>query len=149
MANSPVWLKETSMLICCPNLTSLIIDQEKALSLSWAKKISKKSTTIKPEDYALSPVHYAVAVGYHTALSRLVSSLPRLTDPSRILTDSDSLTQERVVDQISAVLDRRDVPFRETPLYVDVQLNDTFAARMLSSAGADISLQNSSGWNPL
>ncbi|GAB4830828.1 hypothetical protein Ancab_004856 [Ancistrocladus abbreviatus] len=111
--------------------------------------MSKKSTMIKPEDYALSPVHYAVAVGDHTALSRLVSSLPRLTNPSRVLTKRDSLTQERVADQVSAVLDRRDVPFRETPLHVAVRLNDAFAARTLASTGADISLQNSSEWNPL
>ncbi|GAB4831951.1 hypothetical protein Ancab_005967 [Ancistrocladus abbreviatus] len=95
--------------------------------------MSKKSTMIKPEDYARSPVHYVVAVGDHTAFSRLVSSLPRLTDPSRI----------------SAILDRRDVPFRETPLHVAVQLNDAFAARTLASTGVDISRQNSSGWNPL
>ncbi|GAB4836469.1 hypothetical protein Ancab_001380 [Ancistrocladus abbreviatus] len=93
--------------------------------------MSKKATTIKLEDYALSPVHYAVAVENHTALSRLVSSLPRLANPSRVLTEPDSLTQE------------------ETPLHVAIRLNDAFAARTLASAGADISLQNSSGWNPL
>lgn len=59
------------------------------------------------------------------------------------------MSQERVSEQISAVLDRRDVPFRETPLHLAVRLNDLFAARALAAAGADVSLQNSSGWNPL
>ncbi|KAJ4830189.1 hypothetical protein Tsubulata_043415 [Turnera subulata] len=103
----------------------------------------------KPQDYSHSPVHYAVALGDHTTLSRLVSTLPRLADPSHIHSESDSLTQERVADQIAALLDRRDVPFRETPLHLAVRLNDSFAARALASAGADVSLQNAAGWNPL
>ncbi|GAB4826584.1 hypothetical protein Ancab_033480 [Ancistrocladus abbreviatus] len=111
--------------------------------------MAKVSTTMKPEDYAHSPVHSAVALGDHITLSRVVSSLPRLADASRIHTESDSLAQERIADQISAVLDRRDVPFRETPLHLAVRLNDAFAIKTLASAGADISLQNSAGWNPL
>ncbi|XP_050206498.1 uncharacterized protein LOC126656070 [Mercurialis annua] len=105
--------------------------------------------TIKPEHYSHSPVHYAVVLGDHTTLSRLVSSLPRLSDPSLIHNESDSLNQERVADKISGVLDRRDVPYRETPLHLAVRLNDLFAARALAAAGADVSLQNSAGWNPL
>lgn len=105
---------------------------------------------IKPEDYSHSPVHYAVVLGDHTTLTRIISTLPRLAaDPSKIHTESDSLSQERVADQISSVLDRRDVPFRETPLHLAVRLNDAFAARSLASAGADVSLQNAAGWNPL
>lgn len=105
---------------------------------------------IKPEDYSHSPVHYAVVLGDHTTLTRIISTLPRLAaDPSKIHTESDSLSQERVADQISSVLDRRDVPFRETPLHLAVRLNDVFAARSLASAGADVSLQNAAGWNPL
>lgn len=107
------------------------------------------SPSIKPQDYVHSPVHYAVALGDHTTLSRLVSALPRLADPSQVHADSDSIIQERIADQISAVLDRRDVPFRETPLHLSVRLNDSFAARTLAAAGADVSLQNSAGWNPL
>ncbi|ESQ35671.1 hypothetical protein EUTSA_v10009555mg [Eutrema salsugineum] len=101
------------------------------------------------EDYAHSPVHYAVILGDHTGLARLVSSLPKLTDPDHIHTESDSVSQERVADQISAVLDRRDVPFRETPLHLAVHIGDVFAAKTISSAGADITLQNAAGWNPL
>uniref|UniRef100_A0A2P2II63 Ankyrin repeat domain-containing protein n=1 Tax=Rhizophora mucronata TaxID=61149 RepID=A0A2P2II63_RHIMU len=105
--------------------------------------------TLKPQDYAHSPVHYAVVLGDHTTLSRLLSSLPRLPDASHIRTEADSLAQERLSEQISTVLDRRDVPFRETPLHLAVRLNDAFAARSLAAAGADVSLQNSAGWNAL
>ncbi|WCJ20177.1 Ankyrin repeat family protein [Euphorbia peplus] len=107
------------------------------------------STAPSPENYSHSPIHFAVITGNHTTLSRLISTLPRLSDPSNIHSESDSLTQERVADQISAVVDRRDVPHRETPLHLAVKLNDVFAVTALASAGADISLQNSSGWNPL
>ncbi|KAL0888908.1 LOW QUALITY PROTEIN: hypothetical protein Bca101_012891 [Brassica carinata] len=69
-----------------------------------------KLPSIKPEDYAHSPVHYAVVLGDHASLSRLLSSVPKLGDPEQIRTESDSLSQERIADQISAVLDRRDVP---------------------------------------
>ncbi|KAI9124112.1 hypothetical protein K1719_005412 [Acacia pycnantha] len=111
-----------------------------------------KSTSfpaIKPEHYAHSPVHYAVVLADHTTLSRITSSLPRLADPALIRTESDSLAQEQLADKISAVLDRRDVPYRETPLHLAVRLNDAFAARALATAGADVSLQNSAGWNSL
>lgn len=104
---------------------------------------------LKPEQYAHSPVHYAVAIGNRAALSRIISSLPRFPDPTQIHTESDSLAQERVADQISAVLDRRDVPLRETPLHLAVRLNDISAAKSLASAGADVSLHNAAGWNPL
>ncbi|KAI7999840.1 Ankyrin repeat domain-containing protein 13C-B [Camellia lanceoleosa] len=107
------------------------------------------TSAIKPEVYKHSPVHYAVALGDHTTLSRIVSSLPRLADPTQIHSESDSLSQERVSDQISAVLDRRDNPHRETPLHLSVRLNDVFAARTLAGSGADISLQNAAGWNAL
>ncbi|XP_068669122.1 uncharacterized protein [Aristolochia californica] len=106
-------------------------------------------TEIRLQDYTHSPVHYAVAVGDHARLSRLVSALPRFADPSLVRTESDSLAQERLADQISAVVDRRDVPSRETPLHLAVRLNDLHAVRMLASAGADVSLQNASGWNAL
>jgi hypothetical protein len=116
-------------------------------------KSSTSNTTsfpaIKPEEYTHSPVHYAVAVGDHTTLSRLVSTLPKLADPTQIHTESDSLAQERLADQIAAVVDRRDVRHRETPLHLAVRLNDAVSARALALAGADVSLQNSAGWNPL
>ncbi|CAJ1941356.1 unnamed protein product [Sphenostylis stenocarpa] len=110
---------------------------------------STNPPTIKPQNYAHSPVHYAVVLADHTTLSRIISSLPRLPDPSLIQNESDSLAQEKIAEQISAVLDRRDVPYRETPLHLAVRLNDLFAARALATAGADVSLQNSAGWNAL
>ncbi|KAK7412670.1 hypothetical protein VNO78_04208 [Psophocarpus tetragonolobus] len=115
-------------------------------------KSSKDPTSypaIKAEQYLHSPVHYAVAIRDHAKLSRLISTLPRVPDPARVITESDSLTHERVAEKISAVLDRRDVPFRETPLHLAVRLNDIAATRALATAGADISLHNAAGWNPL
>lgn len=116
--------------------------------------MAKSSSTasfppLKPDDYSHSRVHYAVVLADHNALSRIVSTLPRLADPTQIHTEADSLSQERVADKISALLDRRDVPHRETPLHLAVRLNDAVAAKILASAGADVSLQNSAGWNPL
>ncbi|KAE8728831.1 autophagy-related protein 8C-like isoform X1 [Hibiscus syriacus] len=104
---------------------------------------------IKQEEYKHSPVHYAVVLRDHTTLTRLVSTLPKLADPAQIHTECDALSQERLAEKISAVLDRRDVPFRETPLHLAVRLNDVVAAKTLVIAGADVSLQNAAGWNPL
>ncbi|XP_014517157.1 ankyrin repeat domain-containing protein 13C-A [Vigna radiata var. radiata] len=104
---------------------------------------------IKAEQYLHSPVHYAVVIRDHAKLSRIISSLPRVPDPARVITESDSLAHERLAEKISAVLDRRDVPFRETPLHLAVRLNDIVAAKSLATAGADISLHNGAGWNPL
>ncbi|BAT87464.1 hypothetical protein VIGAN_05083400 [Vigna angularis var. angularis] len=104
---------------------------------------------IKAEQYLHSPVHYAVVIRDHAKLSRIISSLPRVPDPARVITESDSLAHERLAEKISAVLDRRDVPFRETPLHLAVRLNDIVAAKALATAGADISLHNGAGWNPL
>ncbi|BAT77371.1 hypothetical protein LR48_Vigan01g335600 [Vigna angularis] len=110
---------------------------------------SNSPPIIKSQNYAHSPVHHAVVLADHTTLSRIISSLPRLPDPSLIQTESDSLAQEKIADQISTLLDRRDVPYRETPLHLAVRLNDLFAARSLATAGADVSLQNAAGWNAL
>ncbi|KAI3995430.1 hypothetical protein MKX01_006652 [Papaver californicum] len=114
-----------------------------------AKKTDTSSMTMKPEDYFHSPIHYAIAIGDHKTLNKLVSTLPKLNDPSKIHTESDSISQEKMADEISSILDRRDVPHRETPLHLAVRLNDTVAVRSLASAGSDVSLQNSAGWNPL
>ncbi|XP_021293718.1 ankyrin repeat domain-containing protein 13C isoform X1 [Herrania umbratica] len=119
------------------------------MSRSSSASMTTPFPAIKPEAYKHSPVHYAVVLGDHTTLTRLVSTLPKLADPAQIHSECDSLSQERVADQISAVLDRRDVPFRETPLHLAVRLNDAVAARTLAVAGADVSLQNAAGWNPL
>lgn len=120
--------------------------------------MSKSSTTsssaaaasvIRPQDFADSPVHYAVALGDHFALNKLLSTLPKMPDPTLIHAESESLAQERIAEQISAALDGRDNSLRETPLHIAVRLNDAAAARALAAAGANISLQNAAGWNPL
>ncbi|XP_030457068.2 uncharacterized protein LOC115677956 isoform X2 [Syzygium oleosum] len=107
------------------------------------------SASIKPGDYAHSPFHYAVALGDHKTLSRLLSTLPRLSDPGLVHSEPESLAQESLADRISSAVDRRDVPLRETPLHLAVRLSDAAAARSLANAGADASLQNAAGWNPL
>ncbi|KAJ0248119.1 hypothetical protein HA466_0164750 [Hirschfeldia incana] len=107
----------------------------------------KIPTTTTLDDYAHSPFHYAVVLGDHPGLIRLVSSLPKLTEPDQIQTESDSINQERVAEIISAVIDRRDVPFRDTPLHLAVRIGDVLAVKTLSSAGADSTLRNVSGWN--
>ncbi|KAI3907546.1 hypothetical protein MKW98_016190 [Papaver atlanticum] len=112
-----------------------------------AKKID--TMTMKPEDYFHSPIHYSIAISDHKTLNKLLSTLPKLNDPSKIHTESDSISQEKTADEISSFLDRRDVPLRETPLHLAVRLNDTVSVKSLASAGSDVSLQNASGWNPL
>ncbi|KAH6831604.1 Ankyrin repeat family protein [Perilla frutescens var. hirtella] len=112
-------------------------------------KSSTAATVVRPLDYADSPAHYAVATGDHATLTKLISLLPKLSDPNRIHTEPDSLAEDRLAERISAVLDRRDNRLRETPLHLAVRLNDVPAARALAAAGADISLQNAAGWNPL
>ncbi|XP_057764897.1 uncharacterized protein LOC130985795 [Salvia miltiorrhiza] len=116
--------------------------------------MSKSSTTstaavIRPHDFVDSPIHYAVATGDHLALNKLLSSLPKMPDPTLIHTESESLAHERIAEQISAALDGRDNRLRETPLHIAVRLNDAAVARALAAAGANISLQNAAGWNPL
>ncbi|GMI91467.1 hypothetical protein like AT1G62050 [Hibiscus trionum] len=119
------------------------------MSRSSSASMMTRFSSIKPEDYKHSPVHYALVLGDHLTLTRLLSTLPKLADPAHIHSEADSLSQERLANQISAVIDRRDVPFRETPLHLAVRLNDSVAARTLAAAGADVSLQNAAGWNPL
>ncbi|KAG6392342.1 hypothetical protein SASPL_146559 [Salvia splendens] len=114
---------------------------------------STKSTAavIRPHDFSDSPIHYAVATADHFALTKLLSSLPKLPDPTFIETESESesLAHEQIADRISAALDGRENRLRETPLHIAVRLNDAAAARALAAAGANISLQNAAGWNPL
>ncbi|KAK8953159.1 hypothetical protein KSP40_PGU005136 [Platanthera guangdongensis] len=109
--------------------------------------------TLRPEAYAHSPAHYFLASGDLVRLRRLLDSLPRLCHPSAILTESDSLLQSRIADKISAVVDRRDVPLRDSPLHLAVRLLPlsaaTSATSALTLAGADPSLPNTSGWTPV
>lgn len=104
---------------------------------------------IDPSPYSHSPAHAAVLARDYVALRRLLSSLPRLAAPSTVLSEQSSLSEESKADSIAAVIDRRDVPGRETPLHLAVRLADPTAAEMLMCAGADWSLQNDQGWSPL
>ncbi|KAG9446615.1 hypothetical protein H6P81_012743 [Aristolochia fimbriata] len=99
--------------------------------------------------YAHSSVHLAVARRDHVGLRRIVSTLPRLPKAGEVTTEAESLAAELQADAVSAVIDRRDVPGRETPLHLAVRLRDPISAEILMSAGADWSLQNENGWSAL
>ncbi|XP_020259965.1 ankyrin repeat domain-containing protein 13C-A [Asparagus officinalis] len=99
--------------------------------------------------YSHSPVHKAVLARDYSGLKRTLSSLPRLSDPSAIKTEAASIAEEEKAEAIAAVIDRRDVPNRETPLHLAVKLGDATSTEMLMLAGADWSLQNEQGWSAL
>ncbi|KAF5736661.1 putative protein binding protein [Tripterygium wilfordii] len=99
--------------------------------------------------YSHSPVHKAVAMRDYAGLRKILAGLPRLCDPAEIRTEAASLAEEEKADAIAAVIDRRDVPNRDTPLQLSVKLRDETATEMLMVAGADWSLQNEQGWSAL
>ncbi|CAN8258313.1 unnamed protein product [Cochlearia groenlandica] len=99
--------------------------------------------------YKHSSVHRSVASRDYTTLNTILSSLPKLQDPCEIQTEATSLSEEAKSEAISFVIDRRDVPNRDTPLHLAVKLNDSTSAEMLMLAGADWTLQNEEGWNAL
>lgn len=99
--------------------------------------------------YAHSPVHLAVLKRDHTALKRIVSGLPKLAKAGEVNNEEESLAAEVDADAVSAMIDRRDVPGRETPLHLAVKMHDAVSAEVLMAAGADWSLQNDNGWSAL
>lgn len=99
--------------------------------------------------YAHSPAHLAVARRDYAALRRIIATLPRLSKAGEVNTEEESLAAELQADAVSAVIDRRDVPGRETPLHLAVRLRDPISAEILMAAGADWSLQNENGWSAL
>ncbi|XP_050225886.1 uncharacterized protein LOC126675309 [Mercurialis annua] len=99
--------------------------------------------------YVHSPAHLAVARRDYAALRRTISTLPRLAKAGEVITEEESLAAEVRADAVSAVIDRRDVPGRETPLHLAVKLRDPVSAEILMAAGADWSLQNEHGWSAL
>ncbi|XVF29167.1 hypothetical protein REPUB_Repub15cG0096600 [Reevesia pubescens] len=99
--------------------------------------------------YAHSAVHKAVVTRDFASLRRILAALPRLGNPAEIHTEAASLAEEVKADGIAAVIDRRDVPHRDTPLHLAVKLGDENATEMLMVAGADWSLQNEQGWSAL
>lgn len=104
---------------------------------------------IDAANYFHSPVHKAVLNRDHAALQQILASIPRIPPPSQTLTEAESIAEEEKANTISAVIDRRDVPSRETPLHLAIKLGDATAVDMLMAAGADSSLQNIQGWSPL
>lgn len=99
--------------------------------------------------YGHSPAHYAVARRDHAALKRIIAALPRLQEVGDVQTEEESLAEERRAEAIAAVIDRRDVAKRETPLHLAVRIGDSTATEMLMAAGANWSLQNEQGWSAL
>nr|GEW64923.1 hypothetical protein [Tanacetum cinerariifolium] len=99
--------------------------------------------------YSHSPAHLAVVRNDHTALRNIISTLPRLAKAGDVVTEDESVAAELDADAVSAVIDRRDVPLRETPLHLAVRLKDPVSAEILMAAGADWSLQNEHGWSAL
>lgn len=99
--------------------------------------------------YAHSPVHSAVVRRDYAALRRIISGLPKLGNAGEIKTEAESILEEQRAEAISNVVDRRDVPGRETALHLAVRMGDAQAAEILMSAGADWSLQNEQGWSAL
>ncbi|PPS19240.1 hypothetical protein GOBAR_AA01303 [Gossypium barbadense] len=99
--------------------------------------------------YAHSPAHLAVARRDHAGLRRIILTLPRLAKAGEVNTEAESLEAELQADAVSAVIDRRDVPGRETPLHLAVRFRDPISAEILMAAGADWSLQNEHGWSAL
>ncbi|KAK3189318.1 hypothetical protein Dsin_028879 [Dipteronia sinensis] len=65
--------------------------------------------------YAHSPMHKAIAMRDYASLRRILAPLPRLGNPVEIRTESDSLAKEEKADAIFAMIDRPDVPNRDTP----------------------------------
>lgn len=96
-----------------------------------------------------SPVHKAVILKDYGELKRILGGLPKLCNVGEIRTEAVSILEEEKADAISAVIDRRDVPNRDTPLHLAVKLGDEAAAEMLMVVGADWSLQNEQGWSAL
>ncbi|CAL5413730.1 unnamed protein product [Camellia sinensis] len=107
------------------------------------------AVSIDVSKYAHSSVHSAIAMKDYAGLRKILAGLPRLCNPSEIHTESASVVEEKKADAISAVIDRRDVPNRETPLHLAVKLSDEISTEMLMIAGADWSLQNEQGWSAL
>ncbi|GMI71791.1 hypothetical protein like AT1G04780 [Hibiscus trionum] len=105
--------------------------------------------SIDVSKYAHSPIHKAVVTKDYGGLKTILAALPCLGNPDSIRTEEDSLAQEQKADAISAVVDWRDVPNRDTPLHMAVKLADETATEMLMVAGADWSLRNEHGWSPL
>eukprot|EP00250_Pteridium_aquilinum_P010965 c19750_g1_i1 orf=357-2480(+) len=101
------------------------------------------------ERYGHSPVHHAVARRDYASLRSILVKLPNLPKAGEVVTEEESAIAEAAADKVSSIVDRRDVPNRETPLHLAVRLADPASVEMLMAAGADWSLQNEQGWSAL
>ncbi|KAL8166669.1 hypothetical protein V2J09_008168 [Rumex salicifolius] len=99
--------------------------------------------------YDHSPVHSAVLRRDYAGLKQIIASLPKLSKAGEVTTEAESIAAEKRADEFTSMIDRRDVPGRETPLHLAVRLRDPISAEILMSAGSDWSLQNENGWNAL
>ncbi|XP_028773472.1 ankyrin repeat domain-containing protein 13C [Neltuma alba] len=99
--------------------------------------------------YAYSPVHKAVVLKDYAGLKEILARLPRLGNPYDIHTEAESIAEEEKAEAISAVVDYRDVPNRDTPLHLAAKLGDEVATEMLLVAGAEKNLKNKQGWSAL
>ncbi|CAK9258830.1 unnamed protein product [Sphagnum jensenii] len=81
----------------------------------------------------------------HATLCHILSTLPRPTRAGEVTLEAQSIEADQQADEVSKVIDRRDVPGRETPLHLAVRLSDSKTVEMLMSVGADWSLQNEQG----
>ncbi|KAH7288991.1 hypothetical protein KP509_31G052600 [Ceratopteris richardii] len=111
--------------------------------------IAPMQSGIDASIYKHSPPHYAVARTDHSGLRDIVRALPKLLDSTEMLSEEDAIAEEAKAEAVSAVIDNRDVPGRETPLHLAVKLGDPTAVEILMLAGADCSLQNEKGWSSL
>ncbi|KAI3520612.1 hypothetical protein L1887_10062 [Cichorium endivia] len=84
--------------------------------------------------YSHSPAHLVVVRSDHTALKNIIAILPRLAKAGDVTTESESNAADLDADVVSAVIDRRDVPGRETPLHLVVRLKDPISAEILMAA---------------
>ena len=84
--------------------------------------------------YGHSPVHKAIVLKDYGELRRILAGLPRLCSTAEICTEAVSILEEEKADAIAAVIDRRDVPNRDTPLHLAVKFGDEVATELLMVA---------------
>lgn len=141
------WL--VSFSFCTNNGTDYSLEPQIEIAGERGKKKERKKLMEDFSKYAHSPAHLAVARRDYAALRRIIATLPRLAKAGEVNTEEESLAAELQADAVSAIIDRRDVPGRETPLHLAVRLRDPISAEILMAAGADWSLQNENGWSAL
>lgn len=107
------------------------------------------SPQVSVRSYSNSPVHTAILTRDHAALNAILRSLPKPALAGSVETEEQSVKAETEAEAASAVMDRRDVPGKESALHLAVRMKDPVALELLMLAGADISLQNVGGWTAL